>query len=801
MESWVLGHPERWPWALLVWAMGGFLVWRAYRGTLKGPGARSLWLAAGCKMVLWGLLALMLCDPLRVTEVARRDANEVVLAVANSMRMEVPTVVGGAAQAEGIKAALAEGSGWLREVEEMFRLRMVEVGDRLKGVSKAEDLVFDGTSGSVLNGVRSLRSGGAAGRLGAVVLVTDGHASDAALVEELAAQGGAPVFPVRVQREEGMVDLAIREITVAQTPFEDTPVTVTVPVRALGWAGRSWQVAVLDETGKMLAKEVNQVREADETGIARIKLSGIKPGLSFFRVVVADATWSAEDLAAGAFKVPTDELTFLNNERLLAVDRGMGPYRVLYVAGRPNWEYKFLRRALAGDAEIQMPSLIRIAKREPKFEWRGRAGETSNPLFRGFGAQGAEEVQRYDQPVMVRLEAKDAEELRDGFPKVAEALLGDYRAIVLDDVEAGFFTQEQQRLIERFVSDRGGALITLGGQESYREGGYEHTPVGRMLPVYLERHTRRSAVEGARLNLTREGWLEPALRLRAAEGDEEQRLAEMPPFFAVNAAMSIKPGASLLATVGDEEAAAMPALVSQRFGSGRVTSVLVGDLWRWGMRDETCREDLEKFWRQLFRWSLVDVPDRVELMVAAASADEQRVKRLSLRVRDAAFEPVDDAIVRFEVGQDEGERVVLYGEPSLREPGLFEADFVTSKVGRYQVEAVVERAIDQVDGVADMPGEVELLGKKSTGWVHDPIAELTADLKPTGDWMARLAEATGGEVLSLKDLNSLPKKLRGKNMPVMDRVVEPLWHGAPVFLMLLGLMTAEWALRRKAGLP
>lgn len=800
MESWVLGHPERWPWALLVWAVGGFLVWRAYRGTLKGLGARPLWLAVGCKMLLWGLLALMLCDPLRVTEVARRDANEVVLAVANSMRMEVPTLVGGTAQAERIKAALAEGSSWLREVEEMFRLRMVEVGDRLKGVSKAEDLVFEGTSGSVLNGVRSLRSGGAAGHLGAVVLVTDGHASDVALVEELAAQGGAPVFPVRVEPEAGMVDLAIREITVAQTPFEDTPVTVTVPVRALGWAGRSWQVAVLDEAGKVLAKEVKLVREADETGIARIKLSGIKPGLSFFRVVVADVRWSAEDLADGAFKVPADELTFLNNERLLAVDRGMGPYRVLYVAGRPNWEYKFLRRALAGDPEIQMPSLVRIAKREPKFEWRGRAGETSNPLFRGFGAQGAEEVQRYDQPVMVRLEAKDAEELRDGFPKVAEELLGDYRAIVLDDLEAGFFTQEQQRLIERFVSDRGGALITLGGQESYREGGYEHTSVGRMLPVYLERHSRRSAVEGARLNLTREGWLEPALRLRAAEGDEEQRLAEMPPFFAVNAAMSIKPGASLLATVGDDEAAAMPALVSQRFGAGRVTSVLVGDLWRWGMRDETCREDLEKFWRQLFRWSLVDVPDRVELMVAA-SADEPRVKRLALRVRDAAFEPVDDAMVRFEVWQDEGERVVLYGEPSLREPGLFEADFVSSKVGRYQVEAVVERAVDQVDGVADAAGEVELLGKKSTGWVHDPIAELTADLKPAGDWMERLASATGGEVLSLNDLHLLPEKLRGKNMPVMDRVVEPLWHGAVVFLLLIGLMTAEWALRRKAGLP
>ena len=31
------------------------------------------------------------------------------------------------------------------------------------------------------------------------------------------------------------------------------------------------------------------------------------------------------------------------------VDRGQGPFRVLYVTGRPNWDFKFLRRAIAED--------------------------------------------------------------------------------------------------------------------------------------------------------------------------------------------------------------------------------------------------------------------------------------------------------------------------------------------------------------------------------------------------------------------------------------------------------------------
>ena len=48
-----------------------------------------------------------------------------------------------------------------------------------------------------------------------------------------------------------------------------------------------------------------------------------------------------------------------------------------------------------------------VALREPKFDFRGRAGETSNPLYRGFANQSAEDIERYDQPVLVRLNTRD----------------------------------------------------------------------------------------------------------------------------------------------------------------------------------------------------------------------------------------------------------------------------------------------------------------------------------------------------------------------------------------------------------
>ena len=226
-----------------------------------------------------------------------------------------------------------------------------------------------------------------------------------------------------------------------------------------------------------------------------------------------------------------------------------GPYRVLYVSGRPNWEFKFLRRAIDEDDEIGLVGLVRVAKREPKFTFFGRSGERTNPLFRGFSNQNDEEAQQYDEPVLIRLGTEDKEELRGGFPQDADALFR-YHAVILDDIEAGFFKQDQLSLLSQFVGRRGGGLLMLGGKDSFGDGGYQRTPLGDMLPFYLDRDVAAGPSAGNyRLKLTREGWLQPWVRLRTNEQDETKRLAEMPAFKTVSRIDALKPGASVLAEI------------------------------------------------------------------------------------------------------------------------------------------------------------------------------------------------------------------------------------------------------------
>ena len=161
-------------------------------------------------------------------------------------------------------------------------------------------------------------------------------------------------------------------------------------------------------------------------------------------------------------------------------------------------------------------------------------------------------AERADQPVLVRLGTRDDDELRDGFPKSAEELY-QYHAIVLDDLEAGFFTPDQLALLRNFVSQRGGGLLMLGGARVVRRG--EVRPHPRRRPAAgLPRpaDARRTARAEYRLVLTREGWLQPWVRLRKTEDEETEAAGRDAPASRPSTSRGgIKPGAVVLAEVRD----------------------------------------------------------------------------------------------------------------------------------------------------------------------------------------------------------------------------------------------------------
>jgi len=718
------------------------------------------------------LLLLMFLDPVVTGKVARKGANDFVVLVDDGQSM-------GLHAGEEFRAALkraAESAGsWMTRLEEQFRVDSFRFSNRMRKLREPGDLGFEGHRTDLVQALEQVQRRYARRPLAGILVFSDGGATDFSRFEELALD--VPVYPVLCEAGKPLQDVGIHGITVRASDFEDAPVTLTVEARSTNLDGTKLELSVTEEDGSKLAGETHRIAGDREDHPFRVRFRPLRTGVSAYRVTLA-------------IPKPEREATLLNNERLVSIDRGRGPYRILYVTGRPNWDYKFLRRALAPDPELELVGLIRVAKREPKFEWRGRRGESSNPLFRGFQEQLPEEETAHDQPVLIRLNTRDAEELRTDFPREREELFGNYHAVVVDDLEAGFFTEDQQRLVEKFVSVRGGSLLMLGGQESLDLGGYDRTTLGQMLPVYLDGARGAPPPEQARFRLTREGWLEPWARLRRTEAEEEVRLAHMPAFRAVHQLGAVKPGASIVAMAVDEERGGFPALVVHSYGEGRVAALPIGDLWRWGMEDEALREDMNRSWRQLVRWLVADVPRFVE--VDTRWEDPRLAKRkVAIRVRKEDYLPEENATVELllrESGAEGEDPVRQFAEPSLEEPGLYEAELSTPEPGAYRLEVLVNGE----DG--------ERLGSGEAGWSWNPAADEFASLQAQPGRLEQVAEATGGEMLRREGLASFVRELPQREAPLQEVWVRPLWHQAWVFLLILVLFASEWGLRRWKGL-
>jgi hypothetical protein len=319
-----------------------------------------------------------------------------------------------------------------------------------------------------------------------------------------------------------------------------------------------------------------------------------------------------------------------------------------------------------------------------------------------------------------------------------------------------------------------------------------------MLPVYLNQPVDAKLPSEWRLTLTREGWLQPWIRLRATEAEEQTRMDGAAPLEVLNAIRGVKPGASILAEVGDADNNKYPALVVQRLGLGRTAALMIGDMWRGALRDEASQKDLAKSWRQLVRWLVSDVPSRVSVTPeTAASGDPSRV-RFVVTVRDEEYKPLDNANVQLTVrpahllqpdGAAGSNYVRITADPLPNAPGKYEAVYVARDAGAYTVEA----AAAQFDGT--------VAGRATAGWASDPAAEEFRALKPNRELLAAIAQKTGGEVVTMEGLKSLARRLPERRAPVTESWSDPLWDKPAVFLFAIGCFAAEWGIRRWKGLP
>ena len=727
------------------------------------------------KTVALSLLLLCLLEPLYSGLRPRPGANLFLVLADNSQSMLVSDHRQQQNRAEQLAPLLSPDAAWQVRLNQDFDVRYYQFDSRLEAVENLLGMDHEGLHSNMHQALRAAATRFGGRPLAGIILLTDGNTTDS-LSPGQALEDLPPVYPVVVGNDVAPADIRLSLKAVQQTNFELAPITVTAEIAGDRYQGRQVSVELVNQQDEVIETQTLTLKGDGESQEVRFQWNPEESGICFYRLQVA----AAED--------NLDEATLENNQQSFLVDRGGGPYRILYVSGRPNWEYKYLRRAIHDDEEVELVGLIRIAKREPKFDFRSRAGESTNPLFRGFDNED-ENAEQYDQPVLVRFGTRDAEELRDGFPSSADQLY-QYDALVFDDVEAEMFTQDQLSLVREFVSHRGGGFLMLGGQESFASGNYDRSPLEELLPVYINSTNKRGVSSRFRMQLTREGWLEPWIRVKPSELEENQRIEEMPAFRTVNLVKRDKPGATVLVEVIDADGELLPALVAREFGHGRTAAMLIGDFWRWGLaREDPDNEDMSKSWRQMLRWLVADVPHRVDIKVRTEQEKGANIQTLAVTVRDEEFQPLDNAVVQLAITPPDGSEVLLAAQASNQLAGTYEVDYVARQVGAYRVEARVTGP----DG--------HTLEAGVAGWTSQPAAAEFQQLVPNRQLLESLAEETGGEIIQENKLEKFARQLQQQDFEITEPLIFPLWHQTWIFLLAIGLLCAEWGLRRWRGLP
>jgi hypothetical protein len=288
------------------------------------------------------------------------------------------------------------------------------------------------------------------------------------------------------------------------------------------------------------------------------------------------------------------------------------------------------------------------------------------------------------------------------------------------------------------------------------------------------------------VKITPEGVRHPIMRLDPSEVDNGKRWAAMPPLLSSAPLGSPRRGATVLAVTRAPSGGVYPLVTVQRYGRGR-SMVFAGEgSWRWRMLRPAVDRTYEYFWRQALRWLAGPAPDPVT-MVVPASAEPGDAVELAVEVRDAAYAPVSNAVVEATITEPGGRTQPLALRGDARTPGRHVGPLAPEQAGLYRVRAEARR------------GATLLGGADRWFYVGGHDREFTEPRLNEGV-LQRLAGATGGEYVRPSEIARLVALLRQAASSDAAPERRDLWHGAWAIVLLAGLLSGEWILRRRWGL-
>ncbi|MFN5321292.1 MAG: glutamine amidotransferase [Planctomycetota bacterium] len=711
-----------------------------------------------------GLVALTIFRPGCISTTERAESALLLCLLDTSRSMELPHQSDQSERWKAMKRMLIDNQPRfqaLREKQIEVRffgfdndLRPLELDNALPKLPALPEGSETDLGSAIYESVRGLRDQ----RLVGMLLATDGVQNSLETKTELndaistLVDQEIPLYsiPFGLPADVGQVaDVAITNLADQHAIFVKNRLAVKATLAARGVTNQQITVQLLlssreEPEPKVVATEFITPTQAYEE--RPIELSFIPENPGRFRLTVR------------AVPLPS-EVALRNNELPSFLTVYDGGLRVAYLEGNLGWEQSYLRRTIPTAAQGIDLEFIPIYS----------SGRNSWPRT----------------------------DLKDLFadPKVDVFIIGDL------DSRALFKANEQEESLKSLEQQIAGGkgLLMLGGYHSFGPGLYQQTPLADVLPITMAPGERQDFDREIRKDL----HIERPLRLRPTKEHFLTRLDEspdsrlkwnsLPPLVGANSFQGVKESAEVLLE-GDN---GQPLLVAGNYGGGRVLAFAGDSSWRWWTYGY--EEEYKRFWRQVLLWLAFRdgrSNDNVWIDLPQRRYQPQGQLVFTTGARDTAGQPIADAELTATLLAPDGssQPVSLTRTPensraqlpreAIARPGIYslrvEGKKGGEKLGQSEVEFVV---FDQDREKATPAADPQLLAR-----------------------MADQTKEFGGKALVPEELGGLLDQLLA-NPPEMKTTVPKRWQlgstsldGSLFLLLFAGLMTTEWALRKKWGL-
>jgi hypothetical protein len=666
-------------------------------------------------------------------------------------------------RAEVVMAAFGNGQLNLRErLRRKGPLQEFFFGAQLRGAGKDWDKAVTATEAhtAVLDSLHELLQRDENEMPAAVVLVTDGRDNASGVPwDDLGRAFARRQIPVHVYGVGGGNTgiLQIKDIDLLETTlFVEDTVRVPVRWRCAGIPG-SAEIEINVKLGdRVVATKRVKAKEGDD----------VSETLTFVPEK-RDAAERKQELQTTVRVVGGREADKISKQVRVIESK----VKVLYVETSPRWEFKFLMRTFQRDRRIDATFVLinadeKLAKGGPPF--------------------------------------------LPAFPTDRKDLFA-YDILIIGDVDAGYFSAEQQKWIKDYVNNDLGGFMMIAGRRhapaSYVRKG-KASPVAEVLPVELE--VKDFPADDPRRpeefvpKLSDLGRRDPEMSLADDPAESLRVWQKLPGWFWHYPVARLKPAAvSLLdhpkEEIEDNRTAAkgpkdrkipMPLIARHYAGGGTAVFVASDETWRWRFNEGD--KYFARFWGQLaYQVGLPHLLRGKSQLMLNSDPVKGRETRVYARLLTRDHQPLQVKSVAgtlefLDAKKPEERSEPITFDPVPDQPGMYVATFTKSSEGNYNL-----RLSDGTAESASLDFRVPL----------PPDDELAPGNLNEGP-LRKLAEQTGGQFHREETLANLPDAVVAKTVKLdpPPRVEVLVWNRWWAFLIVISLFTAEWLVRKFSNL-